>query len=301
MLIKQFNQKILSRDDKALMIVSKIYGGLAGQMLQYALGKHLSLINDTDLFLDLSWYAYHHNLEFPREFKLNKLKTNYKIVDNATFLWKLRLTEKFGKINPLKLKRYHEEDYTHFSPEVLNLNGKIFLDGYFFSYKYFYPILNLLQREFEIKDNLDDRNEHQLDKIRNTNSVSVHFRRGDYALTSFHGMLEISYYKKAIKYLGEKFPDIHLYIFSDEPSWVRQNMFFGDFQSEIVDYNKDEFNYIDMELMKNCKHNIIANSGFSWWAAILNKNKNATVIAPKKWFNEGNTKADNIPPDWIIF
>jgi hypothetical protein len=282
------------------LIVSKIYGGLAGQMTQYAVGRHLSLINKTDLYLDLSWFSYNSNLEFPREFRLNKLRTHYQIADTKKILWKFRFTEKYKQINPLKLVCYHEQDYTVFNPDVLKLRNGVILDGYFFSYKYFEKILPLLEKEFAIKEMLDERNQRQLYKIKNTNSVSVHFRRGDYALSSFHGMLQIEYYQKALKYLSDKFSDIHLFLFSDDIGWAKKNILF-DYPFEIIDYNGDKFNYIDMELMKNCKHNIIANSGFSWWAGILNKNKDAIIIGPKKWVNQSKHPINHIPPGWILF
>lgn len=55
----------------------------------------------------------------------------------------------------------------------------------------------------------------------------------------------------------------------------------------------------DFYLISNCKHQIIANSTFSWWAAYLNSNKEKIVMAPKKWFNEADYDAkDLIPQSW---
>lgn len=281
------------------MIVSKIYGGLAGQMLQYAAGRHLSLKHGAPLYLDTIWYDYNQNDKYPRNFKLDKLNTHFKLIDHHSIYWKLKFTEKFKSLNPFKLKIYKEEDINVFDPAFLKVENPAILDGFFFSHKYFYPILDTLKVEFSVKDKLDERNQQQLQIIQNTNAVSIHIRRGDYALTDFHGMLELDYYKKAIDLLKEKYSDLHLFLFSDEPEWIVNNMQFDD-PFTVIDYNKDEHNYIDIELMKNCKHNIIANSGFSWWGAVLNKNNNPTVIAPAKWINADNSRFENMPADWIL-
>jgi hypothetical protein len=73
-----------------------------------------------------------------------------------------------------------------------------------------------------------------------------------------------------------------------------------DHPAEIVNFNSDEKNYLDVELMKHCKHNIIANSSFSWWGAWLNENPGKWVVAPAKWFNQGQHPAALIPKTWTV-
>ena len=73
-----------------------------------------------------------------------------------------------------------------------------------------------------------------------------------------------------------------------------------DHPHDIIHFNKDEHNYFDMELMKHCRHNIIANSSFSWWPAWLNEHTDKTVVAPEKWFNQGKSSGDNIPQEWVV-
>lgn len=282
------------------MVAVKIYGGLAGQMLQYSIGRTLSLKHNTSLYLDLSWYK---NKDFqkeryPREFKLNHLNAAYNVLDELDPVNKLIYTKYCRGLNPFYLKRVLEKDFSKFDSTVLDAGNNIFLDGYFFSHKYFISNKELLSKELSPKMKMNADNANYLEKIRNSNSVSVHFRRGDYTLTDFHGLLQQSYYQQAVDIIKQKVNNPSLFMFSDEPLWVRENIKF-DIPFEIVDINKDEFNYLDIELMKNCKHNIIANSGFSWWGALLNYHKDSIVIAPKKWINSQKDEFDNVPDNWV--
>lgn len=270
-------------------------------MFQYSLGRHLSIKYNTELYLDLSWYGteYNKNAGYPREFKLDKLNTRYKVIDHKSIYWKLKCTDKFSNINPFKLKNVLEKDFSQFDDQLLNSGDNILLEGFFPCYRYFEPIRDVLLTEFKTVDQMTGKNAECLQRIKSTNSVSIHFRRGDYNLPTFHGMLPMDYYKKAIDYVAGKITQPVFYIFSDEPDWVRQNMSF-DFPTEVIDFNGDDQNYFDIELMKHCKHNIIANSGFSWWPAWLNGNENRLVVAPAKWTVQGVGKSQMIPGDWIV-
>jgi hypothetical protein len=281
------------------MVAVKIYGGLAGQMLQYSIGRTLSKKYNTSLHLDISWYKNKdfQNEQYPREFKLHNLNTVYKILDLSGPLNKLIYTKYCRGLNPFYLKPFVEKDFSKFDASVMEAGNNLFLDGYFFSHKYFITNRQLLSEELSPKIKMNADNTYFLNKIRNSNSVSVHFRRGDYTLTEFHSILAINYYQEAIDIIRQKVNNPSLFIFSDEPEWVRANITF-DIPFEIVDINKDDYNYLDIELMKNCKHNIIANSGFSWWGALLNYNKEAIVIAPKRWVNSEQAP-DNLPDNWI--
>ncbi|WP_301930465.1 alpha-1,2-fucosyltransferase [Ferruginibacter sp.] len=211
----------------------------------------------------------------------------------------MRFTDHFKIINPFKLKNISEKEYSRFDPSILEAGDNILLEGFFPSYKYFEDIREVLIKDFLPKQDMNVTNKHSLDKIQNTNSVGVHFRRGDYALTGHHGMLTKDYYEAAIKQIALKAGPVQLFIFSDEPDWVKENMQF-EFLFDVISFNKDEDSYFDMELMKHCKHNIIANSSFSWWGAWLNENPDKIVIAPKKWLNLEVDSMENIPDEWIL-
>jgi hypothetical protein len=273
-------------------------GGMGNQMLQYALGRHLSVKTKSRLYLDLSWYKDYDNSEYPREFRLGCFHARYRTVNPGNILWKLRFTSRFKRFNPFRLNIVQEQDLSRFAPGVLEAGDNIVLEGYFPSYKYFEPIRNLLLKEFRPKEKMDATNAACLERIQNSNSVGIHIRRGDYAKTDFHGMLQNDYYAAGIKLVAEKAGPVRLFIFSDEPDWVQENMQF-DYPYELISFNRDEKNFFDMELMKNCRHNIIANSTFSWWSAWLNENHRKIVVAPQRWFNQENPPA-LIPQDWHV-
>ncbi len=281
------------------MIVVKTKLGLGNQMLQYALGRHLSIKHTTDLFLDISWYANNPGLQHPREFRLDRFCTKFKLVDFTKLEWKLRFTGFGSKINPFKLPLLKETDLYNFEERFLAAPDNVILEGFFSSYKYFEKIRKQLLEDFHPKGSLDATNEACLQRIKNSNSVSLHIRRGDYASTDFHGILPVEYYEEAIRLIAAKTGPLKLFVFSDEPGWVNQNMLF-EFPAEVIDFNSDDKNWLDLELMKHCKHNIIANSSFSWWGAWLNENAGKIVVAPAAWYREANKRLDNIPPGWLV-
>ena len=137
----------------------------------------------------------------------------------------------------------------------------------------------------------------QIDKV---NAVSLHVRRGDYLLAknmSVLGVCGLDYYKKAIEYVAKNVKNPYFFLFSDDIPWVEENLKIN-YPYEIVDINNGKNSFYDLWLMKNCKHNIIANSSFSWWGAWLNENPNKIVVAPKKWMNTIK-KVEVCPKDWI--
>jgi len=111
------------------------------------------------------------------------------------------------------------------------------------------------------------------------------------------GICSLDYYHKAIDFIRQRLgSNICFYLFSDDVNWMEENL-----QLEnrcIIDWNQGEDSWQDMYLMSCCRHHIIANSSFSWWAAWLNPNKSKIVLTPNKWFN--HTDAVGIVPEsWI--
>lgn len=291
------------------MIIVKLTGGLGNQMFQYATARRLAEKHSTILKLDISGfeqyklhrYSLHcfHIWEYPATD--NEIK---KVCGDNNLFRKVskKLSSNFKHL-PYNNPKILIEKHFHFDPHILDSLNNVLLDGYWQSEKYFSDIPDVLHREFVIKYQQDPTSAKFAEQIQTTESVSVHVRRTDYVNNSFtnqiHGTCDQKYYAKAVQYVGDQISNPHFFIFSDEPGWARDNLKLG-FPTTIVDCNDASRNYEDLRLMSLCKHNIIANSTFSWWGAWLNKNPDKLVYAPKKWFNDSsiNTK-DLIPDTWI--
>ncbi|XNZ32232.1 alpha-(1,2)-fucosyltransferase FutC1 [Helicobacter pylori] len=112
------------------------------------------------------------------------------------------------------------------------------------------------------------------------NSVFVHIRRGDYV--GIGCQLGIDYQKKAVEYMAKRMPNMELFVFCEDLKFT-QNLDLGYPFMDMTTRDKDEEAYWDMLLMQSCKHGIIANSTYSWWAAYLINNPEKIIISSKHW------------------
>ena len=196
----------------------------------------------------------------------------------------------------------HDKGY-EFKPEIFNQKKTIYLQGNWLSEKYFVDIAEDVRKAF-IFTKVDERNKKVFDLINNEeNSVSIHIRRGDYLKSSVHLNIDYrQYLGVAIKLITQKVGSCRYFIFSDDIEFSKsflpglisnEDLFF-------IDYNSGVDSFRDMQLMSKCKHNIITNSTFSWWAAWLNDNSDKIIISPKDWFTVKEWNKNSIvPPGWI--
>lgn len=293
------------------MIIVKLIGGLGNQMFQYAVGRRTAYVNHTELKLDITGYENQKGIT-PREYMLHvfNIRGNFATLDEIQdiqkqsrgFFFKYfpRLT---SKIIPYYRQAYIRQRYLQFDPNILKVSDNTYLEGHWRSEKFFQDIEDIIRQEFTFKKRLDEKNKINIYKIMNSNSISIHVRRGDYVndnkTNKRHGVCNLNYYKEAINVILNKISNPTFFIFSDDSGWVKQNLKLS-YPNIIVDCNFQKKDYEDLRLMSLCKHNIISNSSFGWWGAWLNQNPNKIVIAPKKWFKEPsiNTK-DVIPKSWL--
>jgi hypothetical protein len=266
------------------MIITKLQGGLANQIFQWAYGKFLSEKYNTPLYLDLSFYQVQFGVT-KRKFSLNKFPNiSYNLLPNDRNIlnW---------SNEPTKNKLVKLSDNFHYSKLEYKEDSHYYLDGYWQSEKYFKDIEDIVRKE------LQPSNE-SLEKFSklpiNENNVSIHIRRTDYVkLNDYHPLQSIEYYQKGLDIIAEY---DNIFVFSDDIEWCKDNL---QFRNMIFIEGFDDVE--DIWLMSLCKNNIIANSSFSWWGAWLNNNPNKKVIAPDNWFGQKvniNTN-DLIPGNWI--
>lgn len=252
------------------MIIVRIVGGLGNQMFQYAYAKALQQ-KGYEVRIDISQFK---NYKLHGGYQLHKYQIDLK---EASFLQVLFANLRF--IKPTK------EKSLLFDKKLLLLQGNKHVKGYFQTEKYFLNIREQLIHQFTIKEDISNQTSEIAKKIKTqTNTCAVHIRRGDYVSNkknqAIHGICSLEYYQTAIKLMDEKYKNMHYFIFSDDISWSKENLNI----KNAIYVDTKSIPHEDLFLMSLCKHNITANSSFSWWGAWLNQHLEKTVIAPKKWF-----------------
>jgi len=172
-----------------------------------------------------------------------------------------------------------------FDEEVLQ-KERAYLVGWWQSEKYFADVKEEVKKAFTFKNiELTEKMQAYEQKMRETISVSLHIRRGDYLEVSdvYGGICTAEYYEKAMKQMETWYPDCHFFVFTNDAEWVKEN--YRQDNLTIVEGNDEDSGYIDMYLMTQCKHYILANSSFSWWGCYLSASKDKKVISPKIWAN----------------
>lgn len=263
------------------MVIAKIMGGLGNQLFIYAAAKRLSVVNHVPLKLDIiSGYT---EDNFDRSYSLNHFRIDEEFaasrdVDELNLGKRRNLKYRINKFLPFRYKRFIREEKL-FDPRLLDLRvvNKIYLEGYWQNEKYFKDIEPIIRKNFEIVSPHDDSNIELAKKITAINSICLHARRVNYEY-----LLSPAYYDMAIRHLVSKVADPHFFCFADDIGWIRNNVKI-DWPVTYIAYDKETKDYEHFWLMTQCKHYIIANSTYSWWAAWLNANSSKIVIAPESW------------------
>jgi len=272
-------------------IISEIYYGLGNQMFQYACGRAIAYRLGAQLYLR------------PSRFDIGNRTFMLDVFPNVHY-------SVYRKKQPIYI-RINEPEYSYW-PDIENIKSPIHfpvhLSGYWQNEKYFSNISSVIRQDFIFPEFDCSEAKNIAKKITEAScSVSIHIRRGDYVenpkVNSVHGLCSPDYYEKALQIIIGKYEEKiipELYLFSDDPDWVKNNFNTHGLPFVVVDIQEHKHApYHDMHLMSLCQHHIIANSSFSWWGAWLSS-MNGIVIAPKRWFAEDTMKHYNpSPASWI--
>jgi hypothetical protein len=293
------------------MITVYLRGGLGNQMFQYALGLNLAKKNNTKLVLDTVYLrdrTPRKNFSY-RTYDLGVFAANPRFtalshIANALpvpALWLgidlagLKLREGIGAMKVVK------EKSDRFDPDVLSKRGNLFLFGRWQSEKYFSEVGSEVRAAFAFRQPPAGEAVGVAQQINDSASVSIHVRRGDFAafknVAQMMGETNLSYYQKAIDLIASRVKAPHFFVFSDDINWCKQNLKLAHPATFVT---PSAAAATDLQLMSLCKHQITANSTFSWWGAWLNASPEKIVITPARWYADGRgVEVDLLPSSWI--
>ena len=279
-------------------VVVKLQGGLGNQMFQYAAGLALARRAGAKLKLDLGFLldrTPRPNFTF-RDYDLDlfNLAPDCGVVNYG-------ISGSESGLPPFKEKHFH------YDRDFETLGAGTYLDGHWQSPRYFKAVGEEVCRTFtSFRAPLNSEQQALADRIRSSNAVCLDVRRGDYvsnpASVAVVGVCYEDYYETAVRYFLKRFPDAHFFVFSDDIEWCRKAELVKGAPCTFVtdDYAGDRFGG-KLQLMIGCRHFIIPNSTWGWWAAFLSESPDKTVIAPSPWLNDvAREFADLLPSDWIL-
>ena len=278
--------KLLKASQAEPLVVIQLSGGMGNQMFQYALYLQLKALGRNVKMDDRTEYEERN----ARPIRLSVFDATY---DTPTETEMLCLTDSYldlcskirRKLTGRKTAEYMEKS-PRFDAKVLETE-RAYLVGWWQSEKYFEDIKEEVRKAFTFKNiELSEKMKQYKTAMENSNSVSVHIRRGDYLQVDevYGGICTEEYYEKAMKKIKKQVPDCEFFIFTNDIPWVKEHM--AGENVTVVEGNDEDAGYIDMYLMTRCKHYILANSSFSWWGCYLNPSKEKKVIAPRTWANK---------------
>ncbi|MEI8312299.1 MAG: glycosyltransferase, partial [Verrucomicrobiota bacterium] len=277
-------------------VTVKLVGGLGNQMFQYAAGLALARKHGVPLKLDLHFlldrtprpsFTY-------RDFDLDifSLPPDCELIREAHHL-------------PQGLRSVPEKHF-HFDSSVRESPPGVHLDGHWQSPRYFESVDEEVRQTFtSFAAPLSLEQKRLLNGIASCQAVCLNVRRADFVthphMTAFHGLCGEAYYQEAADYIANRAPAARFYIFSDDIEWCRSVDLTGGRPCIYVghEFAGDRFAAY-LQLMTACRHFVLPNSSFGWWAGFLSQSPDKMVVVPEPWFNDPTVDAtDLVPKSWI--
>lgn len=297
------------------MYYIRLKGRLGNQLFIYAFARKLVakygkqvLIYDRKDEKDSKWYSHLDNYRLNNNIQFTsnkKLVMNFNISSKLLFAYDRILGDHMNprQKNTFQRKRLNlnlkhglfllQDGYADF-PD--NLKDGTFFDGYFQSPRYFDDIRDELKKELTPQYKFNSKEEEFLNQIENTESVCITIRLGDYLNNDTHQVCTKRFYINAMKKMKELHPNAKFFIFSDEINKAKDIF---DFPYPVIYDSGKMKDYASLFTMSKCKHFIISNSSFSWWAQYLSNNAQKTVIAPDRWYAQ-DVPCDIYEDNWIL-
>lgn len=282
----------------ASFVITRLQGGLGSQLFQYAAGRRLSLARGVPLLLDRS--AALDTGARPYALDPFSIAEAFSAPDARADFELRTVLQRMAR--RAQRRRLVTEPSPRFDPRVLEAGGRVYLDGYWRSARYFAGAEDTIRKDLAWKVAPASWSAELVARVDAQAAVSVHVRRGDRVsdprLAGRLGACPVSYYRRAWRLIRERVPEPWFLVFSDDPAWARAQLTFLE-PAKFVSDPGHRPDHEDLWLMTRCRHHVIANSAFSWWAAWLSGATDKTVVAPDRWFADRACDGrDVVPPEW---
>jgi hypothetical protein len=268
-------------------VVARIMGGLGNQLFCYAAARRLALVSGAELVID-DETGFTRDHVYRREYALDAFRIAGR---KATAAEKL---EPFERLRRPLLRRLHArlpfarrtylaQEGLDFEPRLLALRPRrtLWLDGYWQSEGYFGDVAETIRADLAMDAPADARNQATARAIDQCNAVALHVRWFDDPAVAGGMNVTPDYYRRAVALAEARLDRPHFFVFSDKPEAARAGLDLPRERTTFVTHNDTAAGALaDFWLMRRCRHFIIANSTFSWWAAWLGESSDKCIIAP---------------------
>lgn len=292
------------------MIYIDLKGNLGNQLFEYACARRIQEVTGQTICIN-TYFLKKYRPEYSCNLQNYILNENVVFEDKKALPWYVntyavpiryikkimprifyKIMAKFGIYIWLK------ETYKDLSKVPKRKN--YYFVGYWQSTKYFNDIDLLLREEFQPKYSLKAENNDLYNIIQNKESICLTIRRGDYVSNEKYRkkffLCDTEYFLRGIREIKKTIPNAVVICFSDDIEWVKNNV---PIDGEVYYESGKDPVWEKLRLMSTCKHFVISNSSFSWWAQHLSNNENKIVVAPNKWYPDGRT-GDIFEPNWVL-
>lgn len=276
-------------------VVVRLRGGIGNQMFEYAVGRCVAEKHGRELFLDDLALREDPPGATKRLYSLDA----FQIQAHLTSQKRIAIGEEVPVLaQVVECRRGFHEVILAPSPYPC-----IYLQGFWQDERYFLEIQDLLRQEFRFRPGLWQESPWQSRITAEQSPVCVHVRRQDYLAKPGQrlGFIGKEYYDQAARLMAGKVGNAHFFVFSDDLPWCEENLTFSQPYSFVRHPGPPaDHTVTDLRLMAMCRHFVIANSSFSWWAAWLGTDAEKVVIAPQRWYQISERDSKYItPPNWL--
>lgn len=274
-----------------------LMGGLGNQLFQVSAGKSLELKTGKKVDFTTSYIekiGNSHGMDISKYFTLDDCLSKSKSISKEKLIMLRKINTISRKLKIADLNRYYFSDEVGYDSTIFELSKPRKILGYFQSWKYFDSLTDF--SFLEVKKPVSNGFRALELEISNSECGAIHIRRGDYVKQGqTFGLLSYKYYEESIEQLSLS-KGSTLYVFSDSVE-IAEPILRPWGGRYLLRFVKNFEDFESMLLMSRFPKIVIANSSFSYWAALLG-GKKGEVIAPSKWFKSWDDPAELIPPYW---